>query len=58
MAVRAIDLTALVAVNRFFFLFFFLRILGTDRRFNHEGHEGSRRIARGSYFVFLCVLCG
>ena len=40
MAVRAMDFTALVAVN-----FFFLRFLGTDNRFNHEGHEGSRRIA-------------
>jgi len=40
MAVRAMDFTALVAVN-----FFFLRFFGTDKRFNHEGHEGSRRIA-------------
>jgi hypothetical protein len=36
-AARAIDLTALVAVN-----FFFFRFLGT-KGFNHEGHKGSRR---------------
>jgi len=53
MAVRAMDFTALVAVN-----FFFLRFLGTDKRFNHEGHEGSRRIAELSGCLQLRVpLC-